>query len=130
MRSLGKSIVFIHHAGKNGKQRGTSRREDVLDTVIALQEAESADLNQGAAFKVTFEKTRGFYGESTNDFFAQLCVNPNGKQEWVKGQLEVSKRAKVEELCKKGLSQKDVVIETGFDKSLVSRYWIRKMKAV
>ena len=34
LRSRGKSVLLIHHAGKSGQQRGTSRREDVLDTVI------------------------------------------------------------------------------------------------
>ncbi|MBX9704534.1 MAG: helicase RepA family protein, partial [Silvanigrellaceae bacterium] len=35
-RRQGKSVMFIHHAGKSGSQRGTSKREDTLDTVIAL----------------------------------------------------------------------------------------------
>jgi len=32
-----RSVLLIHHAGKGGLQRGTSRREDVLDTVITLR---------------------------------------------------------------------------------------------
>lgn len=36
-RRAGRSVVFVHHAGKGGAQRGTSRREDVLDSVIALR---------------------------------------------------------------------------------------------
>jgi putative DNA primase/helicase len=34
LRRRGLSVLLIHHAGKAGQQRGTSRREDVLDTVI------------------------------------------------------------------------------------------------
>jgi len=34
LRRRGKSVLLIHHAGKNKSQRGTSRREDLLDTVI------------------------------------------------------------------------------------------------
>jgi RecA-family ATPase len=30
-RRAGRSVLFIHHDGKGGSQRGTSRREDVLD---------------------------------------------------------------------------------------------------
>ena len=37
LRRRGKGALLIHHAGKGGQQRGTSRREDVLDTVIALR---------------------------------------------------------------------------------------------
>jgi hypothetical protein len=36
-RRAGRSVVLLHHAGKGGAQRGTSRREDVFDTVIALR---------------------------------------------------------------------------------------------
>jgi hypothetical protein len=31
-RRAGKSVLVIHHSGKSGAQRGTSRREDTLDT--------------------------------------------------------------------------------------------------
>ena len=37
LRRLGISVLIVHHAGKGGQQRGTSRREDVLDTSIALR---------------------------------------------------------------------------------------------
>ena len=37
LRSQGKSIIFIHHAGKDNNQRGTSKKEDILDTVINLK---------------------------------------------------------------------------------------------
>jgi len=33
----GKSVFFVHPAGKSGTQRGSSRKEDVLDTVINLR---------------------------------------------------------------------------------------------
>jgi hypothetical protein len=36
LRRRGISVLMVHHAGKDGSQRGTSRREDVLDTVLAL----------------------------------------------------------------------------------------------
>jgi RecA-family ATPase len=37
LRRMGTAVLLIHHAGLNGRQRGTSRREDALDTVIALR---------------------------------------------------------------------------------------------
>ena len=39
-RRNGRAVLFVHHAGKGGTQRGTSRKEDVLDTVIALRRPE------------------------------------------------------------------------------------------
>jgi hypothetical protein len=61
LRHRGMAVVLIHHAGKSGKQRGASRREDLLDTSIAL---EQPDLNDdeprwpGAHFRVRFVKNR------------------------------------------------------------------------
>jgi hypothetical protein len=37
LRRKGVAVLLVHHAGVNGRQRGTSRREDALDTVIALR---------------------------------------------------------------------------------------------
>jgi hypothetical protein len=41
-----------------GRQRGTSRREDALDTVIALRRPDDYSPEQGARFEVHFEKLR------------------------------------------------------------------------
>ena len=46
LRREGKSVLLIHHAGTNGRQRGTSRREDALDTVIALRRPEDYSPNR------------------------------------------------------------------------------------
>jgi putative DNA primase/helicase len=58
LRRRGIAVLFIHHAGTNGRQRGTSRREDALDTVIALRRPEDYSPEQGARFEIHFEKLR------------------------------------------------------------------------
>jgi putative DNA primase/helicase len=58
LRRRGISVLFIHHAGNNGRQRGTSRREDTLDTVIALRRPNNYSPEQGARFQIYFEKLR------------------------------------------------------------------------
>jgi hypothetical protein len=40
LRRRGIAVLLMHHSGKSGGQRGTSRREDVLDTVIGLRRPE------------------------------------------------------------------------------------------
>jgi len=58
LRHQGYAVLLVHHAGKNGQQRGASRREDFLDTSIMLTKSESAQA-EGAAFKISFSKERG-----------------------------------------------------------------------
>lgn len=60
LRHKGYTVVLVHHAGKNGTQRGASRREDLLDTSISLrQPPEDSEIHQGAHFQMMFPKTRG-----------------------------------------------------------------------
>ena len=37
LRRRGMAVLLVHHAGKSGDQRGTSAREDIMDTVISLK---------------------------------------------------------------------------------------------
>jgi RecA-family ATPase len=70
-RRAGRSVLFVHHAGKGGLQRGTSRREDVLDTVITLRRPADYTADQGARFGVEIEKGRGVYGDDARAFEAR-----------------------------------------------------------
>ena len=47
LRRRGISVLLIHHSGKNGGQRGTSRREDILNTVIRLQHPADYNTSEG-----------------------------------------------------------------------------------
>jgi hypothetical protein len=70
LRRLGVAVLIIHHAGVNGWQRGTSRREDALDTVIALRRPADYSPEQGARFEVHIEKARMLLGDGAVPFEA------------------------------------------------------------
>ena len=50
LRAAGKTVVMLHHSGKNGSSRGSSRRHDVLDTVIKLERPFNYTQQEGAKF--------------------------------------------------------------------------------
>jgi putative DNA primase/helicase len=56
LRRRGISVLIVHHAGKGGGQRGTSRREDILDTSISLRRPVDYVAPEGARFEVHVEK--------------------------------------------------------------------------
>jgi len=58
LRRARKTVLFIHHPGKTGKQRGTSRREDALDLVLKLRRPRNAKKEAGARIVVSSEKDR------------------------------------------------------------------------
>lgn len=121
-RAAGRSVLFVHHAGKGGAQRGTSRREDVLDTVIALRRPADYKPESGAVFEVHFEKARGIHGESVTPFEAHLTTDDEGKQLWSTRTLEDSTRERVAALLTDGLTQQDIAAELGLAKSTVSHH--------
>jgi hypothetical protein len=72
LRRKGVAVLLVHHAGVNGRQRGTSRREDALDTVIALRRPGDYSPEQGARFEIHLEKTRSMVGEGASPFEAAV----------------------------------------------------------
>ena len=121
-RARGRSILFVHHSGKAGMQRGTSRREDVLDTVIALRRPVDYRPQDGAVFDVCFEKARGIYGKDVESFEAKLITDVHGQQTWLTRSVEDSTYARVVELLNEGLSQVEIARELTVNRSTVSRH--------
>jgi putative DNA primase/helicase len=119
-RRQGHSILMIHHTGKNGQQRGTSKREDVLDTIISLKRPADYTADQGARFEVHFEKARGFYGDDAQPFEAQYELR-DGKATWTRKSIDDVELIKVVEAIKGGSSVRDTAKEHGLSKSKVQR---------
>ena len=110
LRRRGISVLLVHHAGKSGNQRGTSKKEDLLDTVISLRRPEDYDPGQGARFEVHYEKARGFYGEDARPFEVQL-VEKDDQYFWTVKEMDECQLDKIIELHQLGLKQRDIASE-------------------
>ncbi len=108
--------MFVHHAGKGGQQRGTSRREDVLDSVISLKRPEDYRATEGARFEVHFEKARGFSGPDAEPFEATLT--PGG---WTMRAVEDALEDRIVMLKAEGRSQRNIAAEVGKSLATVNR---------
>ena len=126
LRSLNKSVLLIHHAGKGGQQRGTSRREDVLDTVITMKRPKGYKEQDGACLEFYFEKNRALYGDEVKPFEARLESNTNDDGieifKWTCKSLEDSTFDTVCGLSNEGLENWEISQELEIHKSTVSRY--------
>jgi hypothetical protein len=120
-RARGRSVLLIHHANKAGSQRGTSRREDLLDCVIALRRPTDYRPEEGARFVVEFEKFRARPDEDIRSFEAALETDETGRQVWTVRDCEDALDDQVIELAKLGLRQADIARELGLHRSTVLR---------
>ncbi len=121
LRSKHISVLFIHHTGKGGLQRGTSRREDVLDTIIALKRPSDYQTDEGARFEVHFDKARNIYGEDVKPFEAKL-ITIDGIQQWTIKDLEESLTERVANLLNEGIPQSEIYELLGVSKGTVSKH--------
>ena len=121
LRREGRAVVIIHHSNKAKAQRGTSKREDVLDAVLNLRAPSDYEPSEGARFEVHFEKARGLSGaEAVSPFEAKLEVR-DGAAVWTMRYIEDARLADIEELKNEGLSVRRIAQELGISKSAVQR---------
>ena len=122
LRRRGTSTLLVHHSGKGGQQRGTSRREDVLDTVIALRRPENYQATQGARFEVHFEKARGFTGSDATPFEAALRVTPDGALGWESSDLQQDNKDIAFEMFTGGAKAAEVCTALGVNRATAYRW--------
>jgi putative DNA primase/helicase len=119
-RRAGRSVLFIHHAGKGGLQRATSRREDVLDTVIGLRRPADYAADQGARFDIVFEKARGLHGDGAQPIEARY-EERDGAAQWTCTAIADAELRRVVDALRDDMSIREAARELGFHKSKVER---------
>jgi hypothetical protein len=124
LRAHGKSVLFIHHSGKNGAQRGTSKREDVLDSVLGLRRPQNYEGQEGCSIQIHFEKARGLSGPDVDPIEAKLITFPDGTRRWEHHAMEEAITETVVELVALGMDRKEIVRELreSYGKSQATAY--------
>lgn len=120
LRRRGITVLLIHHAGKSGDQRGTSAREDIMDTVISLRRPREYNMAEGARFEVHLTKARGIVGDEAKPFEANLVTEGNALQ-WQTKELEDVDLDELKRLLSEGYSIRDCAEEMGKSKGAIQR---------
>jgi putative DNA primase/helicase len=129
LRRRGVAVLLIHHAGVNGRQRGTSRREDALDTVIALRRPTDYSPAQGARFEVHIEKARALVGDGAIPFEATVesFTTEEGRSaiRWLSCDLQPSIFDQAALLFQEGMSVRQVKVLLGISHGEAGRLRLR-----
>lgn len=128
LRYRGLATVLVHHAGKGGQQRGTSGREDSLDTVIHLAQPTGVDARESCHFELRFTKCRSVTGEAVAPVDVNLQT-VNGRLQWAWKPLDVFMLDRARQLVAEGVQgPTDLSEELGISKGYASKI-LRKLKA-
>jgi hypothetical protein len=120
LRHRGVSVLFGHHAGKGGEQRGTSGREDALNLVIKLMLPPGHQATDGCHFYWKFTKTRSLKGVVLEDLDVRLD-EVGGHPTWTYSTLEATRTKQVQVLLEDGVPAKVIADELGVSASYVYR---------
>lgn len=126
-RSAGRAAILIHHDGKTERQRGISKREDPLDTVMQLRKPGDYRESDGARFVLTYEKHRGFFGKDVEPIEARLVEAEGGGLVWAVTDMEDAKTRQVAELLADGHTVSEIAKALGVGRATVDRH---KKKAI
>ncbi len=114
-----RTIILVHHEGRSSKPRGTSKGEDVLDTIIRIQERKDITCgDQEAAFELSFTKTRDFTAQQP--LILRLST-ASGTAAWTCETKRDHVRERVADLLAEGWQQMDIVTELNLSKGRVSQ---------
>ena len=119
-RSKGRAVVLIHHAGKGGQQRGTSRREDILDTVIALKKPDDYNAADGMRCEFVFEKARNLDGDEIETLAVDFSTK-GGKAIFTSTAIKSDVVSQVHEMVAEGATRAEIMRDTNLDRFQLKR---------
>jgi replicative DNA helicase len=117
-------VIFLHHAGKSGEQRGDSEKEDMLSFVLKLRRPANYKAEEGLRVEVHVEKNRH---KPTNSrwlmpFEIALTKDPIGQMIWVTHPAHEAQRRAAFDMFKNDMPAMFVGQEVGVSRATIYRW--------
>lgn len=125
-KRAGRAIIVVHHSGKAGKQRGSSKHEDALDWSINLLADKQSPHDGALRFSLVWEKARHLASDQITPIAVTMHKREDGVLTWKhqQGAHKDPKIAKALELHEQGMSNTDVANKLSVDRTTVGR-WLK-----
>ena len=117
-------VIFLHHAGKGGDQRGDSEKEDMLSFVLKLRRPANYKAEEGLRVEVHVEKNRHKPSESRwlMPFEIALTKDAEGKTIWTTRPAQEAQRRAAFEMFKNDMPAMFVGQEVGVSRATIYRW--------
>lgn len=119
-RRRGRTILFVHHQGRSGKARGTTKREDGIEVSVGLKARDDLADDDCSAFELVFDKHRGFFGADAAPRIMRYSQTSDGI-DWSYETKCENIKSRVSELFNEGYKQVDIAKELHITKGRVSQ---------
>lgn len=116
LRFAGIATILLHHVGKSGSQRGTSAREDNIDTSISLNQPVDYQIEDGCRFTMEFKKNRCVSGDQ---FLLADTEFQYIRGEWLFQNVKTQTKEQIIEMLQDGIKQSEIAKELKVAKSYV-----------
>jgi putative DNA primase/helicase len=114
-----RAVLLVHHANRNGAMRGSTRREDLLDLVIALRRPDDGPPAGSARFEVHFEKAR--HGATPLAPILASLETEAGRAAWRWGPAHGGRVERAAALLNRGLSVSEAGEALGLSRTSLFR---------
>lgn len=124
LRFQGISTILLHHTGKGGAQRGTSGREDNINTSIELKRPHDYTAEDGARFICHFTKARVSTSDlaATADIEFRLTPNTNDDRlSWTWGNVKRERKREILRMLDEGQDYNSIKDDLGVSKAYISK---------
>jgi hypothetical protein len=114
------AVLIVHHAGRNGQMRGTSKREDAAFWIVRVEEVKNrSEGERGARFQTIFEKQRN---SQLREWTREWTFKTESDGQISIGCTEIAFEGKLLQLIQDGLtSVSDISLELKCAKSTVTK---------
>lgn len=122
LRRSGITVLFMHHAGKGGAQRGFSGKEDLINVTINLRRGEGYQMEDQLRAEVHLEKVRGkaAVGTLVQPFEITLTTD-DGKACWLQRPLRELVEKRAFQMFSAGMKPNDVAQDLRLNRYQVYR---------